>query len=184
MLDACVALRERRFKPFTSTAWWAIAGLVMYMSCALYLMEPDEIDIDDISFLDRFTDVIGIQNDRYWWLATLDNVMTFGAKCTYFGVTAFTSGAPVQEASNFPSRVISAGFATFGLIIVSQPATSQPASQPAKRDFRLDCLCLMPLMPCVYPCAVVAMNAVDSIHGFICRRSGRRRILRLDQLDR
>jgi hypothetical protein len=106
----------------------------MYMSCALYLMEPDEIDIDDISFLDRFTDVIGIQNDRYWWLATLDNVMTFGAKCTYFGVTAFTSGAPVQEASNFPSRVISAGFATFGLIIVSQPATSQPASQPASQQ--------------------------------------------------
>ena len=123
------ALMATPFKPFTVSAWIWITALVGYMSLAMYITEPEEVDIEDNeSLVDRITDLIGIQNDRYPFLAMLDKTLTSLAKCMYNGLMAFTSGAPVQEAQSFPSRVISSGFAAFGLIILTAYTASSAAA--------------------------------------------------------
>ena len=49
----------------------------------------------------------------------MDYGLSFFMKSVYYGVIGFTSGAPVVEPVSFPGRVIYAGFAAFGLIILT-----------------------------------------------------------------
>ena len=52
-------------------------------------------------------------------LRWIDTHMTFVVKSFYFGMMSFTSGTPVVETATFPGRMVTAGFAMFGLIMLT-----------------------------------------------------------------
>ena len=116
------------FQPFTNTAWLYIILLVLYMSIALLIMEAEEIDPQETTLLDHITDWVGVENGSHPWLAQVDKVLSFVMKSVFNGMVSFTSGAPVQDPTSFPGRVIYAGFAGFGLIILTAYTASSAAA--------------------------------------------------------
>lgn len=122
------AMLATPFAPFTSTAWWIIAALALFSSAALLVIEVEDIDPDDDRFLNLVTNKFGIRNDSHPFLWALDRTFSSVAKCCYHGVLSFTSGSLVQKSDSLPGRIVYAGFAAFGLIILTAYTASSAAT--------------------------------------------------------
>ena len=114
------------FAPFSWAAWQLILALVLYMSVALLIISPVERDRmvqeeeeGGLTVLEHIASLFFITVRNHAALRWIDTHMTFVVKSFYFGMMSFTSGTPVVETATFPGRMVTAGFAMFGLIMLT-----------------------------------------------------------------
>jgi ABC-type amino acid transport substrate-binding protein len=109
--------------PFTFTAWTYIVLMVMYSSVALFIinkgeiMRLGEIEDDMPSLSDNIAHMIHIDKKRHRLMNWFENGIEGIVKASYFGLIGFTGMAPANETTNFPGRIVTAGFAIFLMII-------------------------------------------------------------------
>ena len=108
------------FLPFTANAWMISAGLVMFMAFALRIIEgdPDGATTDDGN-----------------WLATLEYLALHPAalfdtvgEVFCEGLLALTTGMPSHECTSFAGRLVTIGYAIFGLLFLTSFTASTAAT--------------------------------------------------------
>lgn len=108
------------FKPFTAKAWLITFALVLYMSTCLRLCEGDPgVDSDEITITQQLSRMLGVAIEDHNGLRIVDKVLGVMAKLTFNATLALTQGVPTAEAVTFPGRVITLGYATFGLMFLT-----------------------------------------------------------------
>jgi hypothetical protein len=107
------------FKPFTVSAWTWITILVFFQSIAMSVLEPEEIDHDELTLADHIAQRLGLNIHDKPFLHFIDSELSWMVKCVWQSVMSFTSGAPVLETTTFPGRLVSLGFSVFGLVVLT-----------------------------------------------------------------
>ena len=110
--------------PFTFSAWMYIIVIVMYCSIALFIINKGEIrrlgeiELDnEPSLSDNIAHMIHVDKARHRYVNFLEGGIEGIVKASYFGLLGFTGMAPANETTNFPGRIVTAGFSVFLMII-------------------------------------------------------------------
>jgi hypothetical protein len=111
------------FLPFTASAWMMSAGLVVFMAFALRMIEgdPDGSTTDDGN-----------------WMATIQYLARHPATLADTvgeifceGLLALTTGMPSQESTSFAGRLVTIGYAVFGLLFLTSFTATTAATMLA-----------------------------------------------------
>ena len=110
------------FLVFTTNAWLAMAAMVFYLSCALSLItaatgEAEEYISHLPTFVDRICAVFHIHKKSHIHMRFFDRVISGVVEASYLGLIGFTGLAPVRNSKSLPARIVTAGFASFLLIV-------------------------------------------------------------------
>ena len=124
------------FRPFTAKAWLITVLLVVYMSTSLRLCEGDpDADSDDIKLTQHLSRILGVAIEDHLLLRALDKGLGVAAKVLFNATLALTQGVPTAEVITFPGRVITLGYATFGLMFL----TTYTGRETIARTFEYFC---------------------------------------------
>lgn len=110
------------FLPFTPTAWTISAALVMFMAFALRVIEGDPDDENAESY-----DADLLEYVEYMARHPAQ-LLSNGQRLLCEGLVSMTNGFPSQEPSCFAGRLVTIGYAIFGIIFLTSFTASTAAT--------------------------------------------------------